>query len=202
MLAIFIYLNGDNMKIGIITRTSIIDDKKFDIVVDNIYRKLKQFNVSVVGIILDSNYKNVIDECDGIIFQGGSVFEEYDMEALKYIYEKDIPTLGICLGMQLMGVFLDGTLEEIDGHLNTEHDVIINRHSKIYDNNTIVKVNSRHKYVLKDTNAQIVGRDMYGNIEAIEDKNKKFFVGVQWHPEDIDDKVFSCFIKNIGEEDV
>ena len=124
------------------------------------------------------------------------------MEALKYIYEKDIPTLGICLGMQLMGVFLDGTLEEIDGHLNTEHDVIINRHSKIYDNNTIVKVNSRHKYILKDTKAQIVGRDMYGNIEAIEDKNKKFFVGVQWHPEDIDDKVFSCFIKNIGEEDV
>ena len=31
MLAIFIYLNGDNMKIGIITRTSIIDDKKFSL---------------------------------------------------------------------------------------------------------------------------------------------------------------------------
>ena len=36
---------------------------------------------------------------------------------------------------------------------------------------------------------------------SVEDKNKKFFVGVQWHPEDLDDensdKLFNYFINKL-----
>lgn len=190
------------MKIGIITRAKYIDDKVVDIIVDNIYKKLRNYNIDVMGIVLDSNYKDIINEFDGIIFQGGTDFEELDLDALKYIHEIDKPVLGICLGMQLMGTFLGGSLEEIENHLNVEHEVIINRHSKLYDNNTITKVNSRHKFAIKNLEDYAIAHDLDGNIEAIEDKTKKFFVGVQWHPEDIDDKTFECFIKNIGANNV
>lgn len=41
-----------------------------------------------------------------------------------------------------------------------------------------------------------------GIIEAIEDKNKRFFIGVQWHPESLmedrySDKLFSYFIETL-----
>ena len=66
-----------------------------------------------IGIVLNENYKEIIDVCDGIIFEGGDNFEEYDFKALKYLYDKDIPVLGICLGMQAMGVLFDGKLVDI-----------------------------------------------------------------------------------------
>ena len=51
--------------------------------------------------------------------------------------------------------------------------------------NDIIKVNSRHKSVLKNTNLKITSKSIDGYIESIEDSNKKFFIRVQWHPEDI-----------------
>lgn len=41
-----------------------------------------------------------------------------------------------------------------------------------------------------------------GIIEAIEDKTKRFFIGVQWHPESLindeySNKLFDYFIKNL-----
>ena len=69
----------------------------------------------------------------------------------------------------------------------------------------VVKVNSRHKYVIKenidDNKYDIVGFSEDNFPEAMEVKNKRFFIGVQWHPESMheeDDtmkKLFDCFIK-------
>ena len=50
------------------------------------------------------------------------------------------------------------------------------------------------------TDLSIVGISNDGIIEAIEDKNKRFFIGVQWHPESmieydsIQNKIFKKFI--------
>lgn len=191
---------GDNMLIGIICR---LDKNKTSkdvyIIYSSIIKKLRELNCNVIGILPDKDYKKTIDLCDGIILQGGSDFSKYDLDIVKYLYEIDKPTLGICLGMQLMGVFLDGELTLIDNHDNTNHDVIINNNSILYDKSNIVNVNSRHKYVLKNTNAKVIGRDLHGNIEAITDDTKKFFVGVQWHPEDIFDNTFIKFIEKVGE---
>ena len=45
---------------------------------------------------------NLIEKCDGIILPGGKTRHELDNKIVKYLYEIDKPTLGICLGMQLM----------------------------------------------------------------------------------------------------
>lgn len=175
--------------VGIITRKSKSEeDHNIDYIYSNIAKMIYDCGAIPIGIVLNEKYKNVIDICDGIIFQGGDSFLEYDKEALLYCYENDIPTLGICLGMQLMGCVFGGKLIDIRGHKNTYHEIKIDKDSKLYSvfNNEIIKVNSRHKSVLKNTNLNITSKSMDGYIESIEDSSKKFFIGVQWHPEDIE----------------
>jgi putative glutamine amidotransferase len=163
-----------------------------DIIYDDIKRSIINNGGIPLGITLSHNYKELIELCNGIIFQGGDDFEEYDIDALKYIYDINKPVLGICLGMQLMGVLFDGKLKDIDNHkkkLLYAHSVIINKNTILYNifkTNTI-KVNSRHKSVIKDTTLKIVGISNDGYIEAVEEPSRRFFLGIQWHPESMID---------------
>lgn len=181
--------------------TYLKSSRQIDYLYTNIYNKLRRKDVLVFGIKLDSNYEELIDDFDGIIFEGGDIHEKYELLALKYCYDNDIPTLGICLGMQLMGIMLGGYEEEVLNHSNINHDIIINDSSilkQIY-NKKIINVNSRHNYVIKGVDRYVSAKDLYGNIEAIEDGRKKFFLGVQFHPEDMDPLIFDYFIEVLNE---
>lgn len=135
--------------------------------------------------------KPLLDMCDGFILQGGSEFYNIDMLIVKYLYNNDIPTLGICLGMQTMACTFNGKLSNIDKHNSKNkyvHTITIDNNSKLYK---IIKekeilVNSRHNEYVSSTT---LSKSSYSNvIESIEDSNKKFFIGVQWHPESLMDK--------------
>lgn len=193
--------------IGIVTRKSVSEENhNINIIYKDIEKGIINNGGIPIGITLTNNYKELIDLCDGMIFQGGDEFEEYDLEALKYIYDIDKPVLGICLGMQLMGVLFNGKMIDIKNHkkvLSYAHSVTINRNSILYNiyKTNFIKVNSRHKSVIKDTRLKVSAISNDGYIEAIEDSSKKFFVGVQWHPESMisyDNKqnnLFKYFIK-------
>lgn len=197
--------------IGIITRSMVSEEgHNISIVYDAIATCIIKNGGIPIGIKLLDDYKESIDLCDGIIFQGGDDFEPYDIEALKYIYDLDKPVLGICLGMQLMGVLFEGELIDINNHkkkLSYSHSVTINKNSKLYNifKSDNIKVNSRHKSVIKNTKLKIVGISNDGYIEAVEDPSKKFFVGVQWHPESMlsydktQNNLFKTFIYNCKE---
>lgn len=175
--------------IGIVTRISKSEEgHNISIMYKDIEKSVIDSGGIPIGITLTSDYKKIIDICDGIIFGGGDDFEQYDFKALKYIYEIDKPVLGICLGMQLMGVLFDGELIDINNHkkkLKYAHSVKIKKTSKLYNilKTDIIKVNSRHKSVLKNTKLEVVGISNDNYIEVIEDSKKRFFIGVQWHPE-------------------
>lgn len=188
--------------IGIITRSSKSEENhNISIVYKDIEKAILKNNAFPIGITLTQNYKKNIDLCDGIIFQGGDNFEKYDLEALKYIYDIDKPVLGICLGMQAMGVLFDGEMIDIKNHkkhLNYAHSVKIKKSSKLYNifKTDIIKVNSRHKSIIKNTKLDVIAISQDGYIEAIEFVDKKFFLGVQWHPEsmiDYDNKQNNLF---------
>lgn len=193
--------------IGIVTRKSISEENhNINIVYSEVSSAVAKNGGIPIGLILEEDYKELIDICDGLIFQGGDDFEEFDLKALKYAYDEDIPVLGICLGMQVMGVLFGGVMIDINNHkkrLNYAHSITINKSSKLYNiyKNNVIKVNSRHKSVIKNTKLMISAISNDGYIEAIEDKNKRFFIGVQWHPESMityDEKqsnIFKYFIK-------
>lgn len=167
------------------------------------------------GIPIQINISNNIDDVlelinniNGVILQGGDFYTDYEKTLIKYLYEEDIPLLGICLGMQTMGEVFGGNLEAIKEHNKKNkysHDVIIDKNSNLYKilGKTNIKVNSRHNYRLVRTNLNISGISNDYVIEAIEDLDKKFFMGFQWHPESLDDlnskKIFDFFIDKMKE---
>lgn len=154
----------------------------------------------------------MIDLVDGIIMTGGddidtrpfgialhakSEIMEADrqaaefamLDALKTHPEK--PVLGICLGMQIMGVHAGCPLIQ---HL---HDLKSDADRHRFDNPHLVEseigcgpVASWHHQALEDCGPfEAIGWSDDGVLEAIRDSSKPFYLGVQWHPERTKDAV-------------
>lgn len=159
-------------------------------------------------------YRQMIDICDGIIIPGGYRMYNYFKYIVEYSLERDIPTLGICMGMQLLATIdNDGkclTLNETDiehHRPNTKyvHKVELEDNTLLYDiiRKKEITVNSNHRYhVIKTNNFKISACSEDGLIEGIELPSKKFVIGVQWHPEKMIDydinanRLFDAFIDN------
>jgi len=138
----------------------------------------------------------------------------------KLITKTTIPTLGICNGMQLINVILGGSLiqhipdhpEFIDHEQSNDpnfkdyklgyHNILIEENSKLFTiiNSKMAKVNSSHHQAVNKIgkNLAISAKSQDGVIEAIENVQNRFLMGVQWHPEwqscDCDKKIIANFI--------
>lgn len=161
---------------------------------------------------LDLMYKQ-IDLCDGIVLPGGEMMFEYDRKICEYCYQNDIPILGICMGMQVMCTYYKKVeLKKIETNIQHKdlsneyvHNVSVMKNSKFY---SFIKeqeflVNSRHAYqIIEAGKLNAVAYSEDGIVEAVEEPNKKFFIGVQWHPElnyqtdDISKKIWKSFIES------
>ncbi len=137
----------------------------------------------------------------------------------KLAFTKQVPTLGICGGMQSMNVALGGTLiQDISAqvatkiqHLqknsaeNTVHPIHIEPKTLLRRvmKKPSIPVNSSHhqsvKTIPRSFQVSAVASD--GVIEAIEAADHPFWLGVQWHPEFLyrkdmfQKRLFSAFIK-------
>lgn len=181
---------------------------------------LRKYNINVIAIPVISRtddefelekVKPILDMCDGIIFPGGITCSYLDSDIAMYLHKIDKPTLGLCSGMQVMGRAFNGKMKldkiENDKHASQEeyvHTIKIDRNSKLYEilDEEEIKVNSRHSYCIKETNLDMVAYSDDGILEAVEDRNKKFFIGVQWHPESLpkdeySKKLFDYFINKL-----
>ena len=90
--------------------------------------------------------KRVIDMCDGIIMPGTYKLYEYDRFIYEYALELDIPILGICGGMQLMGLSDGGKLikNDTDEHFKSGKRYV---HSvDIVDNTMLKKIVNKNTF--------------------------------------------------------
>lgn len=136
----------------------------------------------------------ILDRCDGLFLPGGIKFTPFDRYILDYTIKNDVPTLGVCLSMQMMSCYEeDIDLEKIESDINHQqphedyvHDVNINEYSKLYKilgkNN--LTVNSSHSYKATPNHVyEVVAMSPDGIIEGLEHPTCAFNIGVQWHPE-------------------
>ena len=197
-------------KVGIIIREFEENNINFIGTRKDLFNTLNKFDVSIIGIPVNIELDKVIDAiklCDGIILSGGSNFYDNDFKIVEYLYKNNIPTLGICLGMQCMAEYFNNKKEiKVDNHYSKDlyvHKVKINKKSLLYKiiNKEEIMVNSRHHDAVPFTDMDISATSPDGVIEGVEMPNHKFFVGVQWHPESIDDtnsyQLFKYFIENL-----
>lgn len=170
-----------------------------------------------------SDLSGVLDNIDGIVFSGGGdpnpllfgeepvvqlhgITPERDLQELKLVrmaYDRQIPMLGICKGIQMINAALGGTLyqdihSQKDGGVWVKHSQDEDRrfpsHTVKVENGTLLhklfgkdtlQVNSFHHQACKDIapclRLSAISPD--GIIEAIESNEYKSILGVQWHPE-------------------
>jgi len=130
--------------------------------------------------------------------------QRFDLALAQYAWRKRMPTLAICYGIQLLNVSRGGTLfQNIERRLKTPshkksfHRVYINEGNLLYKiiKNNIILVNSFHHQAIKKEGRGLIvsAKSEDGLIEGVESNDpKRFFIGVQWHPERMKDNKESC----------
>ena len=126
---------------------------------------------------------------------------EFEIRIVSGALQRDMPILGICGGEQLLNVVLGGTLiqhipDEIKNPLEHEqtipksmpsHDIEIITGTILHQiiGQTSFSVNSSHHQAVAEVANPIVvnSKAVDGVIEGIEHPEKRFCLGVQWHPE-------------------
>lgn len=136
--------------------------------------------------------------CNGIILQGGAETDNYESIIAKYCYDNDTPILGICAGQNNIARALGGSTYKIPNPEKHDksfedyvHSISIDKNSKFFQ---IIKedkmmVNSRHKRTIKECpRLDKVAFCEDGYADVIEAKDKKFYVGLRFHPESLYNK--------------
>lgn len=134
--------------------------------------------------------------------------DEAEILIAQWAVEDDKPLLAICRGHQVLNVALGGTLlqdlrDEAPGSLRHDysadewfgrlvHDVTITAGSQLRDvlSEARLAVNSLHHQALAQVadSLRVVGCADDGIIEGIEHPDRRFILGVQWHPEALVDE--------------
>ena len=148
---------------------------------------------------VDPKLDYILDKCDGFIIPGGTYDYHFDEYVINYAIENDKPLLAICLGFQtLCSMFAkDRNKFVMRTRLNNEdhhgkpdeykHEIIIEDNTKLREiiGEERIRVDSVH-YETCDfemNTLKITAKADDGVLEAVEYPNKKFIIGVQWHPE-------------------
>ena len=178
---------------------------------------------------------NTLEHIDGLLLSGGADYNplyageepvtqlgginsERDLPELlitQLAYNRQIPMLGICRGIQTLAMALGGHVkQDINGLRNhpikhsqearrsePTHSVIVEPHSTLYNiykemlsssqEGTEGKlfVNSFHHQAVDDPGERfrVTARSADDIVEAIESREFKSIMGVQWHPECLED---------------
>jgi putative glutamine amidotransferase len=122
---------------------------------------------------------------------------------------RDLPVLGVCRGMQLLAVAYGGRLHQhlpdVLGHdkhrpalgLYGSHGITVASGSQLASIIDDGEVNTYHHQGVADPGrltASAWADD--GLIEAVEDPERRFVIGVQWHPEESGDiRLFQALVR-------
>jgi len=129
--------------------------------------------------------------------------DAFEIALCREAMDRDMPVLAICRGIQVLNVAAGGTLHQdvsdqrgsILRHVqdaprwHPTHTVSVRPHTRLAEILDLeeCRVNSFHHQTLRDIAPGFTkcASASDGTIEAIENPTARFAIGVQWHPEDL-----------------
>lgn len=161
-----------------------------------------------------SDLEMTLSKLDGVILEGGLVSNRYEEEIARICIEKDIPLLGICSGFNNLIRALGGKVHIDSSTFHNQfgskiaHEIEIKQNSKLFGilKKTKVNVNSIHTCIATEDEIKeykVVAKCPNDNtVEAIELENKRFVMGIKWHPELMEsmNSIFEEFVRKCGEK--
>jgi putative glutamine amidotransferase len=138
--------------------------------------------------------------------------DQFEISLARKCLSLGMPVLGICRGCQVLNVADGGSLiQDIRSRMSHQqkaprnypfHAIFIEEGTSLFEifNKSCIKVNSFHHQAVKKAGDQlkVSAQSEDSTIEAIEKKDHPFAVGVQWHPECMEDensaRLFKAFI--------
>lgn len=185
-------------------------------------------------------YDTLLPRLDGLLLSGGvdidpalygeaphplceqpdKELDEFELKLANWALQEDIPTLGVCRGMQILNVALGGTLyQDIDAlrpdslhHSNRQQprDYLAHR-VNVLPGSRVEQLLGSGSFMVNSLHHQAVcapGRDVVisgaaddGIAEMLEVKERRFVIAAQFHPEEIylkestSARLFSVFVQ-------
>lgn len=141
------------------------------------------------------------------------VRDQFEVHLATRIIQTHKPVLGICRGCQVLNVAAGGTLwQDIGTGMSHEqnaprsdpfHDIFIAADSRlaVLGDAATARVNSFHHQAVNRLGSMMVATATApdGTIEAIESKQDWFMLGVQWHPESLNDVLSRRLFRSLVE---
>jgi gamma-glutamyl-gamma-aminobutyrate hydrolase PuuD len=135
-----------------------------------------------------------------------------ELTLLEEALARDMPVLAVCRGSQVLNVARGGDLEQHlpdivgdEKHKHTpgtfsDHDVTVEAGTRLADlvgETAPVKSHHHQGFGRIGEGLRIAARAEDGTIEAVEDPDRRFALGVLWHPEAGEDlKLFEELVRN------
>jgi putative glutamine amidotransferase len=225
------------MRIGI---TDTLKEDKYEQYV----RWIQSVDGSVDIQKLSHNHENAakIEKIDGLLLTGGGDVhpryygkaielprtngvdeqrDEFEFSAIEWALDAEIPILGVCRGMQVMNVYLGGTLtvdlvsEGLNDHMSfsedniKKHEISVMPHTLLLalTGTTETEVNSFHHQGIQQLGkglmcSAISPDNVVEGAEWVMKDNMPFLMLVQWHPERmmnafLSQKLASLFLREV-----
>lgn len=121
--------------------------------------------------------------------------QSYDVALLRSLDDHpEIPTLGVCYGMQMMALVAGGSLNQHlpdtlgdrwQAHWHRPHAITPRDDAPAWltEGSSETPLSRHRQAVARAGNLSVSGEGPDGVIEVIHDPSRPFYVGVQWHPE-------------------
>ncbi len=153
---------------------------------------------------IDVDPRHYQEEAHPLLGETNQQLDELELALARWALREDMPTLGICRGMQVLNVALGGNLyQDLSAqypgslrHPNWDmprnkivHSVRIERNSRLAKilGTQQIEVNSLHHQAVKEAgeNVRISGIAEDGVAELLEVSHHRFMLGAQCHPEEL-----------------
>lgn len=206
--------------IGISSRNMVVDGIT-KVFVNQNYLDYLEFGGFTYIILPLKLTQSVLEMCDGFLITGGydmdprffkqeknpssvlvdRIVDLSDLQIIRHALSYQKPLLGICRGLQVLNVALEGSLkQDFPHHQGTRHEIVTNPSRIIPDLQPMEETNSFHHQVIEELGKDLIatGKAHDGVIEIIEHKTRPI-LAVQFHPEreirsELSKKIMNAFV--------